>query len=417
MMKTLKKLIAIGISHCKNTNELRLLKTINIFALITMLGLLIGFTNSFFDEIEYPFYFELICFIIVFFIIVLNGFGYLRTAMWLFMFTLNIMLFYFCEFYHVSAGAYLYYFPLVLAVALLHIPGDRVIRTMNYYLLTATMFSLSLFIDFDFIHPAQNSVESNSYLLKLNIGISVVVSALEIIMMLNLINAQNRELLKHLNAEKNLHASANKNLREKEVLLSEVHHRVKNNLAIINGLLNLQKNKTTNTEAATILEDSRNRIISMALVHERLYKSKDFSGIELGSYLTELAEGIIRGTGNKFLKLDTDIENIKIPVATAIPVGLMINEAIMNSIKHAFAGNNSLNSHISLSIKKRNGDLFIQCKDNGKGFSSGFDAAKEDTLGILIIQSLAEQLEGSIKFYNEKGACVDLTIPLNISGS
>ncbi|MFI5203467.1 MAG: sensor histidine kinase [Flavobacteriales bacterium] len=412
----LKKLIAAGISHCKNTNELRLLKTINIFALVTLLGLSIGFINLFVKKFDYPLYAELIFFVVSVAIIFLNGFGYFRSAIWLFILNINAALFYVCEFYAVSSGSYLYYFPLVLTVALLHIPGDSVLRTMNYYIITVFLFISSLFMDFDFIPVAKNNDAANAFLLTTNIGISVAVSAMEIIMMLNLINGQNRELLKHLEVEKNLHASATKNLREKEVLLSEVHHRVKNNLAIINGLLNLQKNKTTNTEAATILEDSRNRIISMSLVHEKLYKSNDFSGIELGSYLTELAEGIIRGTGNKFLKFERNIENIKIPVAIAIPVGLMINEAIMNSIKHAFVGSNILNSTISLSIKKQHDELFIQCKDNGKGFNSGFDAAKEDTLGILIIQSLAEQLEGSIHFYNEKGACVDLKIPLATSG-
>jgi two-component sensor histidine kinase len=274
---------------------------------------------------------------------------------------------------------------------------------------------VSLFVNFDFIRSTGNTAEDNEFLLAFNIGFSVIISAVELIMLLNLLNGQNKELLKHLTVEKTLHTSASKSLREKEVLLSEVHHRVKNNLAIINGLLNLQKNKTTNSEAASILEDSRNRIISMSLVHEKLYKSKDFSGIEIGNYLAELTEGIIKGSGNKYLKFESSIDSIKIPIATAIPIGLMVNETIVNSIKHAFNKTSPANSHIWLSVKKKNSELLIQCKDNGMGFNDGFDVARKETLGVLIMQSLAEQLDGEVRFYNDKGACVEMKIPLTIA--
>jgi two-component sensor histidine kinase len=339
----------------------------------------------------------------------------MRISIWLFLININISIFYVCQFYDISTGAYLFYFPLVLAVALLHIPGESVYRTMNYYLLTILFFALSLSVDIEFIHSTINTPEDNAFLLANNIGFSVAISAIEIIMILNLINGQNKDLVKHLNTEKNLHSTAIKNIKEKEVLLSEVHHRVKNNLAIINGLLNLQKNKTTNAEAASILEDSRNRIISMSLVHEKLYKSNDFSGIELDTYLKELAEGIVRGTGNKFLQLQFEVEKVKVPVALAIPIGLIVNECIVNSIKHAFEGRMGVESNIILTIKKEDASLFIQCKDNGKGFPKSFDPTSDSSLGTFIIQSLSDQLEASFKYYNSDGACIDFNVPFSTS--
>jgi len=194
---------------------------------------------------------------------------------------------------------------------------------------------------------------------------------------------------------------------EKETLLKEVHHRVKNNLQIINSLIRLQSHYTSPTNYKARLADTENRIRSMALVHEKLYKSADLSKLDSESYIVELAQNLMSAFEfNEEIKLDFDIKNIKFSIDTLIPLGLIINEAISNSIKHAFTGLEG--GYITLSLKQKE-DIVLIISDNGIGADLSYEELSEDSLGMELIESLCDQLSGEFTLDTTNGFCYTFT--------
>jgi two-component sensor histidine kinase len=187
-------------------------------------------------------------------------------------------------------------------------------------------------------------------------------------------------------------------LKEKEILLAEIHHRVKNNMAIISALLNLQANEINIPEAAEGFQYSINRIRSMALVHEMLYRHESFSRINLKEYIGSLLNNVIRfgNIGSVPFKVRLDIEDMPLDLDRLIPCGLIINEIASNSLKHAFS--EVAEPEVWVSVRKTESGRFeIGIGDNGKGMSEDFDADSEGTLGMRIIRILVEQLEGDLE--------------------
>jgi len=204
----------------------------------------------------------------------------------------------------------------------------------------------------------------------------------------------------------------NDSLKEKEVLLKEVHHRVKNNLQIIYGMLNLQLAQIKNENVAGMLKETKHRIKSMALVHERLYQSKDLTRIDFGDYVRRLLYSLIHsyGVDSGNIKQKVDIKNVLLDISTAIPCGLIINELVSNSLKHGFSnGNGEYEKKYSKGeifvgmTSDKNNKLTLVVRDNGKGFPKGLDFRSAKSLGLQIVNTLVEQLEGSIKLIRKDG--------------
>ncbi|QLG46365.1 sensor histidine kinase [Costertonia aggregata] len=194
-------------------------------------------------------------------------------------------------------------------------------------------------------------------------------------------------------------------IEEKETLLKEIHHRVKNNLQTVSSLLSLQSRNITNEKVKNLIKSSQNRVISMAMVHEMLYMREDLSKIEYRSYVKELSEYLIRsvkGAENN-VKLDLDIPDIKLRIDTAIPLGLLINEAITNALKYGITDDKEGIIHIALKKADEN-EYILDIGDNGIGFSEPVDLKNTKTLGLKLINNLARQLNGSIsRDTNKKG--------------
>ncbi|HKL18311.1 MAG TPA: PAS domain S-box protein [Halalkalibaculum sp.] len=192
-------------------------------------------------------------------------------------------------------------------------------------------------------------------------------------------------------------------LKEKETLLAEIHHRVKNNLAIISGLLEMQ---TFNAEGDIVneLRESQSRIQSIAMVHEKLYQSDSFSNIAFGTYIDELFRFIANtfNTEGREIRIEKQVEAVALDVSQAIPCGLILNELITNSYKHAF--NDTENPVISISLKKKNGRIALEVKDNGKGLPPDFEIDRPTSLGTTLIRTLVQQLNGELKVSSGKGA-------------
>lgn len=225
-----------------------------------------------------------------------------------------------------------------------------------------------------------------------------------------LINTIWRDLTQKKNAEQVIL----KNVKEKEILLKEIHHRVKNNLQIIISLLNLQMNSISDEQTKLILKQSKSRIESMSKIHEMLYKSTDFSTIDFKIYLKELIETLIQNfTGSaKKIKINLDMEKVVLSINTAIPLGLIINELTTNSMKHAFL--NISNCEIQIQIKELKNTFEMKYMDNGNGYSYNVGFNNTQTLGFQLISSLVEQLEGNIvRKKVDKGTCYSLTFNAN----
>ncbi len=186
-------------------------------------------------------------------------------------------------------------------------------------------------------------------------------------------------------------------LREKNILLKEVHHRVKNNIQIISSLLNLQAKYIRDQEAKEIIQESRNRIESIALVHEKLFRSKDLEKIDMYSYIKEFTSYLFtsysKNRGQVNLKIN--VGAVELGIDTAIPLSLIINELVTNSLKHAFP--DSRQGEIGIELAKTGiNKLILIFTDNGVGFPVKVNFPHSQSLGLQLIQSLVEQLRGEI---------------------
>jgi PAS domain S-box-containing protein len=194
-------------------------------------------------------------------------------------------------------------------------------------------------------------------------------------------------------------------LKEKDVLLRELHHRVKNNMQIISSLLNLQSARLKDPAMIQIFKDTQRRIRSMALVHEKLYQSANLSTIEFDNYLGSLSVHLFHSYENEAsgIELVTRLDRILLDIQTAIPCGLLVNELLSNALKHAFPGGRK--GKVELELRRlEDGRILLRVKDDGVGLPAGFDVVKSQTLGLQIVTSLVSQLDGSLEVSGQGGA-------------
>lgn len=202
-------------------------------------------------------------------------------------------------------------------------------------------------------------------------------------------------------------------LKQKELLLKEIHHRVKNSLSIVSGLLEIQSSSAENEETIRMLQNSQTRIQSIALIHDKLYKTESLSDIDLDVYIKDLVESVHRTFTelNDSVSLFFDLDPVKIDSSQVIYCGLLINELVVNSFKHAFNGND--NGKLSVTLKKKNGHTVLTVADNGPGLPRNFNPNHEHGLGSMLINSFAENLNAEIKISEpeEGGTSYTFTFP------
>jgi len=210
-------------------------------------------------------------------------------------------------------------------------------------------------------------------------------------------------------AEEQIRAS----LREKEVLLKEIHHRVKNNLQIVSSLLSLQTNYIEDEQIIGSLNDSRTRVESMALVHEKLYQSEDLAQIDFGEYIHTLASHVFDSFELLPLAVHLNVEAdaMQMDVDIAIPCGLIVNELITNSLKYAFADRTGGEIHIELH-PCREGEVRLRIGDDGVGFPTEIDFRKTASLGMQLVMDLTTQLEGKVELIEGPGTTFEIVFPL-----
>jgi len=192
-------------------------------------------------------------------------------------------------------------------------------------------------------------------------------------------------------------------LQVNKILFKETHHRVKNNLQIIVSLLRMQLQYLDDEASKKIILESQNRIKSMSLIHQRLYKDQQLTGIKCKTYFVELLQSIAHtyGISKEQVHMNIDIEDLLLDVDTAIPIGLILNELISNSFKHGLT--KQKNEFIFVFKKIDSNSLLLRIKDSGTGFAENFNWEKSKTYGMKLIRSLGKKLDATINFTNNNG--------------
>lgn len=209
-----------------------------------------------------------------------------------------------------------------------------------------------------------------------------------------------RDITERKEAEERIKAS----LKEREVMLREIHHRVKNNMQIISSLLRLQSRQIRDRKVRDIFDVGQNRIRSMALIHESLYQSKDLAKINFSDYIKRLTTHLfsIYRAGMEHIKMHVKVGNVFLDINRAIPCGLIINELVSNSLKHAFADGKKGEITVKMDADRR-GKYILVVRDTGVGFPEDLDFYRTKTLGMQLVTDLVSQLEGSIELRRSKG--------------
>jgi two-component sensor histidine kinase len=202
-------------------------------------------------------------------------------------------------------------------------------------------------------------------------------------------------------------------LKERESLLQEIHHRVKNNLQVISSLINMQIRGLTDESSRAALRDCQSRVVTMAQIHEMLYQSADYARVPFAKYARDLTERVKSASGisHGTVSLEFALEEISLPVEQAIPCGLILNELVANSLKHAFP--NAAQGTIRVELRlAADHSVIVSVADNGIGIPPAMDPNQLSSLGVQLVMTLVKQLEGRLEIIRSPGSTFLITFPL-----
>lgn len=381
-------ILNIGVKASYLSWEGNLTRRLNVLTLISFSNVLIGvlFLNFIgFNHFNSECIFALIVLPLVFF---LNKYKNYVWAIFWFFFTSFLFLIPVTLKMGIDSYVILYYFPMI--IAMMHLLGRK--ETYSLMLIFSGFFALSIItvaVGFNFNYYQLDFDKNFLDVIKIfNILLSFTSTSMITLYLVS-------DFIKQENIIKNV-------LKEKEILLAEVFHRVKNNLNVITSLLNLKKNSVQSLEAQLALEECKNRVYSMALIHQNIFEGNKIIGINFREYIEQLVSEIAKSFGEKekvYLFFDTD--EIEFDINKAVPIGLILNELITNSFKHAQTNENQL--EITVKFKNNNNRIELELSDNGPGITQE-ELESKDTLGLELIKSLSEQISADYTFENNNGS-------------
>lgn len=200
-------------------------------------------------------------------------------------------------------------------------------------------------------------------------------------------------------------------LHEKEVLMQEIHHRVKNNLQVVSSLLSIQSRHLTDNQAIEAIKEGQNRVKTMGLIHQSLYQENDFRGVNMKNYISKLAKNLFNSYNiqPEKIQLKTEINELNLDIDTVVPLGLIINELVTNALKYAFP--NDKKGTILLRANLENERFILQVSDNGIGLPEGFSIEKSSSMGYQLIQNFVNKLSAKLTVRAENGTFIEIAIP------
>lgn len=376
--------------------EVSLTRKLNVISLIGFINVVSAFII--YELFQYS-YFRYECLGVIVaapFVIILNKrFGYISAA-----YLFNIIGFVFFAFLNLKMGKesfmFLFYFSMMISLVQLLARRETLIHMIIMFLLCFVSI-LSVIIGFynDWLY-IPHSPETIKLMQLLNMIFSTIVT-------ISFIATITMESIKQERIIKNM-------LGEKEVLLAEVFHRVKNNMNIVTSLLNLKKNSSESETVKQALEECKNRVYSMALVHQNIYKTNDFTNLDMKDYIHDLVDELLDSNGfTDTTEALVKCDDVSFDLARAVPFGLILNELITNSFKYARTAGRNLRLEIILTRHEK--EINFHFTDNGPGLSNAIDT--KNKLGLELIRSLSDQLDATHSFKNDKGLMFDLNFRLN----
>lgn len=302
-----------------------------------------------------------------------------------------------------ESGNYFFYFPLFASAFYLFFTHEKWSIFITYLYSSLGLVSLYFFRDY----TGYIEIKDNGFylsLFKMNFVFALFSTMVAVLLINHSMEKQNAKYERKSEDKKKTNKKLKGALKEKSVLLAEVHHRVKNNLAVISGLINLQAHLSKKEEVKKVLNDSAGRIASMSLIHEKIYKHQDLSNVDMIQYIKELT-GEIQNTlsdGQTEIDFKYDLQQFSLNIIQAVPCGLIINELITNCLKHAFKGKSHGTVFISSTINA--GNVIITVDDDGIGFDYEKNKMESSSLGLIIIESLVQQLKGISEYSSDSGS-------------
>lgn len=396
------RFISTGIEASMHESESHRIKLLNFFYVISTLAFLLAIVETFINEGPNEAW-------------LVSGAAFLfqlgaiplftnrrKMAEMYFLVLGNISLFFFNNMYGEESGTYFYYFPFVIFIAFL-VDFKKFFEVLMHLGITFSFILSSILLNHRFLYrPFPAEIQRNSF--NANFAMTAFMMAAIAIVIVRMTHSQYRNFTLRTQERRESEESMRLAIREKETLLAEVHHRVKNNLAVITSLLNLQMNVVNNDYTRDVLRESRNRVSSMSLIHQKLYQHSNVEQIDFGSYASELVQEIKHSypcNTTEAIKIHLEVEHIPLSLTKAVPAGLMLNELLSNCYKHAFNGLKT--GTIFIRFKKLNEQYILEVEDNGVGLSGDFKMENQESLGMTIIQSLVDQIDAEITLIGTAG--------------
>lgn len=397
----------IGIRPGDDEKSIKRLMLINQYTFITFILFLVnGISDFMLGYFKEAVFLEASAIIFIFTLYLNKYRHHVISITFLFIF-ISLTIFYFGSLAGVQSGDYLYYFPLVISISFAF--DFKKHRRIMFFLF---VFILGLMLINMFTYdemPEHERVNDSSRYKMFVVNLMLSSATLGFFIYLTI---KNNEMIgelyeQRLNEKEKNEALIQKSLIEKDLLMAELHHRVKNNLAIMVGFFNLRMNTTDNEEARSILLESKNRVNSMALIHNHLYHKEDVSEIDFDIYIKDLVNEIKTSYPSlaNTIMVECDIANITLDLNTAVPCALILNELLTNCYKHAFK--NRVNGLIRIEFKPlREREFKLHVSDNGVGLEN--QKENQNSMGMSVIEALTQQLNGTHTYTTDKGTAFEL---------
>ncbi|CAN5415372.1 hypothetical protein BH09BAC5_BH09BAC5_25860 [soil metagenome] len=405
----LQKFLSMGIALHTHELEKRRIRLLNFFYLLATFTFLIATTETFLNEGVNDGLLLLVSALLFQFGAIPLFSGKRKIAEFYFILVGNLSILFFDNYFGKDAGTYLYYFPFVIFIAFL-VDFRKLFFVFLHLGMSLVFIIISFLIEHKYFYKAFPPEALHISFIANFIVATVMMSSVAVIIVL-MMHGQYDEFNRRMEEREVQEKSMKHSIKEKETLLAEVHHRVKNNLAVISSLLNLQMNLVKNEYTREVLRESRNRVASMALIHQKLYQHENIERIDFGLYASELIDEIKKSypeNTTSDIQVILDVEHIPLSLTMAVPAGLLLNELLSNCYKHAFSGRKAGN--ITIHFNKSGENCMLEVADNGVGLSGDFKIENQSSLGMTIIQSLSEQLDGTIKISGTSGVGTNIKV-------
>lgn len=401
------KISTIGITTSYSFDEKIKIKNLNQSCVITQFGFILSAIANFAFDQQFLSQLCLFSVFILFSVYVLNKKGHLKLSVYFFLFYTSISIFIQNNYLGNNSGVYLYFFTILQSAAFLfYLHGERNELALTLGFTVLLMCITFLIPEFKLIEN-HSPVKSYDAYFNFNIICNLICSIYLVIVSQENKKSWSNNLKSSLNTEQNTNKALQKLVKDKDILLAELHHRVKNNLALINGLLTLQSRDTTSEEALLMISESKNRIRSMAILHDKLYLKNSYDDVNLAEYIKEIVDHInVSLIEANNIEIYMKFDNVTVDISKGISIGLIVNEIITNSLKHAF-NNKDVVGVIEIVLKKGLKN-HLKIVDNGQGLDEMIKRKNATSMGINIIGSLVDQIDGNYSITTDKGTYFDL---------